>query len=96
MVYRDLMKAQGLPPHSSQNKLRDVEEKYVEQGHMFSFNREIIMSFDVCGSCEAHAMLLSVKLGLASSIQDALPLVKLDSKYRKGNVNFAKCPRNLL
>ena len=90
--YRDMIRSAGLPPHTSQNKLRDVEQSYVDDGHMFSFNREILMSFDVCGPCEAHAMLLSVKLKLADSVENALPLAKLDSKYTKDNANFAKCP----
>lgn len=93
--YRNMIQQAKLPPHPSQNKLRDVEEKYVENGHMFSFNREILMSFDVCGPCEAHAMLLSVEKGLADSIDSALPLAKLDRKYTEGNVNFAKCPSKL-
>lgn len=93
VVYRDMIKQQKLPQHWSQNKLRDVEEKYVEDGHMFSFNREILMSFDVCGPCEAHAMLLSIQNGLATSVTDAIPLSALDKKYVEGNVNFAKCPK---
>ncbi len=51
----------GYVAHPSQNKLRDVEEKYSENGHIFSFNREIICSFDVCGGCEAHALMLRMK-----------------------------------
>lgn len=90
--YRDIIEQAGLPQHTSQNKLRDVEEKYADEGHMFSFNREILMSFDVCGPCEAHAMLLSIKLKLADSVENALPLAKLDKKYTKDDVNFAKCP----
>lgn len=54
------MANQGYPQHSSNNKLRDVEEKYAENGHIFSFNREIICSFDICGSCEAHAILINL------------------------------------
>lgn len=87
-----MIKKAKLPPHPSENKLRDVEEKYVEHGHMFAFNREILMSFDVCGPCEAHAMLLSMEKGLARSVETALPLAKLDAKHTKNNVNFAKCP----
>lgn len=87
-----MIKSAGLPPHPSLNKLREVEEKYVEAGHMFSFNREILMSYDVCGACEAHAMLVSVKRGLADSLQTALSLAQLDRKYTKDDVNFAKCP----
>jgi hypothetical protein len=90
--YRNMIKQTGLPSHPSQNKLRDVEEKYVEGGHMFSFNREILMSFDVCGPCEAHALLLSIEQGLAKTIETALPLAKLDRKLLQDNPHFAKCP----
>lgn len=90
--YRDMIKATGLPQHPSQNKLRDTEEKYFVNEHLFSFNREILLSYDVCGPCEAHAMLLSMKLGLANTVETALPLAKLDIQYTKGDVNFVKCP----
>eukprot|EP01039_Chlorochromonas_danica_P008786 gene8786-9688_t len=56
-IYKESMVGRGLLPHPSQNKLRDVEDRYVEGGHVFSFNGEILGSFDVCGSCEAHALL---------------------------------------
>lgn len=59
---------------------------------MFSYNREILLSYDVCGPCEAHAMLLSIDLGLSDSIDNAISLQYLDQKYRQNNVNFAKCP----
>ncbi len=85
--------SQGLPLHPSNNKLRDVEQKYAEHGHMFSFNKEILGSFDVCGSCEAHALLLGFQSGLANSIFESTSLFQLDyDKYRKNNVNFKKCP----
>mmetsp|Transcript_4482 Transcript_4482/g.7325 ORF Transcript_4482/g.7325 Transcript_4482/m.7325 type:complete len:235 (-) Transcript_4482:3196-3900(-) len=93
--YRKYMSDEKLPPHASKNKLRDVPEKYETGGHLFSFNREIVGSFDVCGPCEAHAMLLSVEKGLATSIEDAKSLFELDPELTKGNVNFAKCPIQL-
>lgn len=54
------MWSQQLPIHASNNKLRDVEQKYETNGHIFSFNREILLTFDVCGPCEAHAIMLAV------------------------------------
>lgn len=79
--------------HPSNNKLRDVEQKYAEGGHMFSFNKEILGSFDVCGSCEAHALLMGMEHGLATSVEKSTTLFELDyEKFRKNNVNFAKCP----
>lgn len=90
--YRDMIQEAGLPQHPSHNKLREVEEKYVQHGHMFSFNREILLSFDVCGPCEAHAMLLSIELGLAKDVEAALPLAKMNRKHLQGNPNFVKCP----
>lgn len=91
------MLAQGFPPHPSNNKLRDVEQKYAENGHMFSYNKEILGSFDICGSCEAHALLLGIEAGLAKTIDKSTTLFDLGyEKYRKNNVNFMKCPVNKL
>ncbi len=95
--YRIFIMAQGLPLHPSNNKLRDVEQKYAEHGHMFSFNKEILGSFDVCGSCEAHALILGLEAGLATSVEKSTSLFELDyEKYRKNNINFYKCPKEKL
>jgi hypothetical protein len=51
------LRHQGYPPHPANNKLRDVPEILANNGHLFSFNKEILGSFDICGSCEAHALL---------------------------------------
>lgn len=90
--YRRFLSRLGLPSHPSDNKLRDVEEKYLVGGHIFSFNREILCSFDVCGGCEAHAMLQSVNLGLAKDLESALLLRQLPLEHRQGNVDFKHCP----
>lgn len=90
--YKRMMDAAQLPPHPSDNKLRDVESKYAEQGHVYSFNREILCSFDVCGGCEAHAMLLGWQRGLAPDLESAPALRELPPALRENNVNFAHCP----
>lgn len=61
------MQSKHLPPHTSFNKLRDVEDVYEEQGHIFSLNREILGSFDVCGACEAHALLRRIHPAAAAA-----------------------------
>lgn len=94
--YRLAIASTGLPTHPSNNKLRDVEQKYQDKGHIFSFNREIICSFDVCGACEAHALLLAVQSGLATSVESSLTLFELPAELRKDNLNFAKCPQQKL
>jgi hypothetical protein len=64
-----MMADAGMPLHNSKNKLRDVDDQYVE--HMFSLNREILLSYDVCGACEAHALLLSLSLSLSPDLRHA-------------------------
>eukprot|EP01041_Mallomonas_annulata_P005424 gene5424-10866_t len=53
----------GLPQHGTggMNRLRDTEDKFAEDGHCFSLNREILYSYDVCGGCEAHGILYSIE-----------------------------------
>ena len=95
----------GLPQDISNNKLRDSNDKYVDGGHMFSFNKIILFSYDVCGSCEAHALLLGYKNSIKSKSSDnktphsvqaavnAMPLLKdLSADQRRGNMDFQKCP----
>jgi hypothetical protein len=100
-----------LPIHNGTNKLRDVEEKYLE--YAFDFNHEKLYAYDVCGPCEAHAILLRIDKRIFSrglspleSINkdeiDALvqkqPLVEdLNRQDRdvKTNPHFAHCPVGL-
>ncbi len=60
----------GLSRHISKNKLRETEDKYNDEGHQLSFNKEILFSYDLCGACEAHAILIGYqdKYGKGSSI----------------------------
>ena len=90
--YRRDLRAQGYTQHLSNNKLRDGEDKYTQEGHCFSFNSDIMYTYDICGNCEAHAMLLALRLGLASSIEEAPTLATLDKQHTVGNPDFAKCP----
>ena len=89
------MKLHKLPLHESQNKLRDVEEIYVEKGHLFALNREILGSFDVCGNCEAHALLFGLELGLSQTIENSTTLSQLDLSQRSTATDkrFSNCPR---
>jgi len=91
-VYKKKLIKEGYHTHFSDNRLRDAEDRFFDDGHAFSFNRDILYSFDVCGNCEAHAFLLGYNLGLASSINEAPSLQTLDPKYTQNNVNFMKCP----
>jgi hypothetical protein len=90
--YKRMMDSHQLPQHPSDNKLRDVEAKYVDEGHVYSFNREILCSFDVCGACEAHAMLLAWQQGLSADLESAPSLKDLPDHLRRNNVNFVHCP----
>lgn len=86
------MRSEGLIPHHAANKLRDSEDKYTDDGHVFAFNGEILYSYDVCGSCEAHALQLGLSMKLSDDIYRLPTLRELDAKYRHNNVDFLKCP----
>lgn len=96
MMYRDKIESEGFSQHNSDNKLRDSEEKFSREGHCFSFNGEIMYSYDICGNCEAHAMLFAVKSGLAATVEDAPTLSQIDKRLIQGNPDFAKCPMRQL
>lgn len=42
------------------NKLRDSDSKFTDKGYTFDFNHEKLFTYDVCGPCEAHAILLKI------------------------------------
>jgi len=101
--YRDHMKQQGLPNDTSMNKLRDSADEYADQGHMFSFNNNILFSYDVCGTCEAHALLLAYKPAgsgsgavtketMEAQVKSFPSLSSLTRSDRERNVDFANCP----
>jgi len=87
------MQLDNLQQHPAKNKLRDVDEFYVQHGHVFSLNLEILGSFDVCGSCEAHALLAGVESGLSKTIANSTSLFALPANVRaQKGVTFQKCP----
>lgn len=93
--YKKMLQEEGYNAHPSRNKLRDVPPQYVEKDHVFSLNKDILGTFDICGNCEAHAMLASVKHGLSKSLSEAplLPTLRRDhATLLKDDVNFEKCP----
>lgn len=94
--YRKDLVSRGFFLHPAENRLRDVDEKFERLGHMFSFNREILGTFDVCGACESHALLLGIKLGRAVSITNSTTLFELPEKYRINNVDFQNCPKQII
>ena len=49
------------------NKLRESDDYYFNKGHAFSYNGDLIHSFDICGNCEAHALLLTITSSSSTS-----------------------------
>lgn len=90
--YKGFLEQAGLRKHASLNKLREVEDKFVTDGHAFSMNGEILYSYDVCGGCEAHALLYALRHDLASNVNTAPSLEELSSSHRDGIVDFINCP----
>ncbi len=100
-AYKSYLVAANLPQHNSHNKLRDVLNIFSDHGHEFSLNKEILYSFDVCGNCEAHAILLAVTNGIRMkgiphnepvTIKNAGLLKDLHSSLITNNPHFVKCP----
>ena len=86
-AYRDSMSAAGLVSRSN-DKLRDVDEHYFATGHVFLFNQELLCSFDVCGSCEAHAILAQMQSPHALTSMVSKSSERTRKRYRK---LVAKC-----
>ena len=92
-IYKSFLNTK-LQPHPKGNKLRDVPDGYVEQGHCFStgaVERELIYSFDVCGGCEANAILYSAERDDKLSVETAPMLAHMNPSYRS-SVLFRNCP----
>ena len=94
-----------LPLHYSDNKLRDSDHYYSDEGHTFDFNRDKIISYDVCGACESHALVRSFpqgalhpKGGIRSAadaenlVEKATLLKDLRREDVQDNPNFKHCP----
>lgn len=98
--YKLSMASAGLRPHPSQNKLRDFEDKYLQGGHIFSFNGEILCSVDLCASCEAHALLASMTAtggtagagGQEQEVSKAQSYFEIPRHLIQDNLHFRKCP----
>lgn len=66
----------------------------MEQGHSFRagpLEREMVYSFDVCGGCEANAILHAMNMDSNLRVDTAPLLDGLDSNHHK-HVKFANCP----
>jgi hypothetical protein len=59
-IYEKYMKSRL--PSVVKNQLRDVEEEFTK--YSFSLNSHLIFSYDVCGGCEAHAILTAMHHGV--------------------------------
>lgn len=92
IYYRDHLREIGLQNHFAQNKLRDTDDKYADDGHLFSLNGEILGSYDVCAGCEAHALLLGFRHGISSNISTLPTLKDLPTKFKENNLDFKNCP----
>lgn len=87
-----MLSDEGYQQHQSNNKLRDAADKYVDEGHCFSFNSDILFSYDICGPCEAHAILLSVRSDKGLTVDNAPVLKDLPRTMTAGHDDLAKCP----
>eukprot|EP01036_Dinobryon_divergens_P028958 gene28958-37993_t len=103
-VYRQMLQDQGFTQHPARNKLRDVSNDLANEGHLFSFNKEILGSFDVCGGCEAHALMHSLPNRTSSHPEESPDLSSLfttlslkdvllkEPRLTSENANFRRCP----
>jgi hypothetical protein len=73
------------------NQLRDVES-VIGQKYSFEINKHVIYSFDICGSCEAHAILISLQNDPKLNISNALLLRSLSKSQRKSALTLENCP----
>lgn len=75
------------------NKLRDVEAEYVSAGYLFRLNGHMFFSFDLCGSCEAHAMLVSMRHNSELTPETAPRLVDMPAALRAASAPLLdRCP----
>ena len=103
--YRKVLNRDKLKQHGVVNKLREVDDVYFEEGHVFSYGNEILYSFDICNSCKAHAILYSANSSsqgyvkstngnshgeIVSHKANLLSLIAADKKVKK-LPQFTKC-----
>jgi hypothetical protein len=65
-IYKKYMK-QRLRPKVN-NRLRDVEDELTQ--YSFAWYSELIFSYEVCGGCEAHAILTAMHHGVTAPRSD--------------------------
>ena len=70
---------------------RDVEHD-LEEKYAFDLNTHTLYSFDVCGGCEAHAILMSMEADRSLSVSDAPLLKYLSHNQRISNIALSNCP----
>lgn len=92
-LYRQHLIKEGLSQHQDgSNRFREVPDHYVAAGHAFSFNREQLFSFDVCGNCEAHGILYSLVKGMGDTVENARLLKDIPASDRRHAPQLRKCP----
>jgi hypothetical protein len=55
-------------PTKAMNTFGDVEDELAE--YSFDLNKKLIFSYDVCGGCEAHAILTAMHHGVTAPRSD--------------------------
>ena len=61
-TYKAFLQSLHIPHYFNHNRLQDVHASWIEKQHHFRVSDELLMSYDVCGSCEAHAILLHIQV----------------------------------
>jgi hypothetical protein len=84
--YRNHMLKLKAAPYSGYNKLREVNDEYVQKGYAFSYASEVIFAFDLCGVCESHTMMLTFES--LSNVSHSIYSIK----EKTHNSKFLKCP----
>ena len=74
------------------NQLRDVESE-IGQKYSFEINQHTVYSFDICGSCEAHAILISLQADPKLNILNAPLLHSMSKHLRQSNIALENCPQ---
>lgn len=78
--YRKHFEQEGLPAHRGilGNRYREAEDQWFDEGYSFSYLSAQLFTFDVCGGCEAHYILLK----------------DLTAEQRKKHPALARCPQH--
>lgn len=92
LKYKAFLESLGFQAHASDNRLRDGDNKYTDEGHMFSFLGEILFSYDICGNCEAHALQLGLEMKWSDNIESLPMLEDIPRENIADNIYFRNCP----